>query len=96
MPAYLIVRVQITNLNAYEDYKRLAAPAIEQYGGRYLARGGRTVTLEGPEEQGRIVVVEFPSFEQAQTFYRSPEYQKAIEMRTGAATGQFVVVEGFS
>ena len=96
MPAYLIVRVQITNLDAYEDYKRLAAPAIEQYGGRYLVRGGRTVTLEGTEEQGRIVVVEFPSFEQAQMFYRSPEYQKAIEIRTGAATGQFVVVEGFS
>lgn len=94
MPAYLIVRVQITNPDAYEDYKRLAAPAIEQYGGHYLARGGRTVTLEGPQELGRIVVVEFPSFEQAQTFYRSSEYQKAIEMRTGAATGQFVVVEG--
>ncbi len=94
MSAYLIVRVQITNPDAYEAYKRLAAPAIEQYGGRYLARGGRTVTLEGPEERGRIVVVEFPSVEQAQTFYRSPEYQKAIEARTGAANGQFVVVEG--
>lgn len=94
MSAYLIVRVQITNPDAYEAYKKLAAPAIEHYGGRYLARGGRTVTLEGPEERGRIVVVEFPSVEQAQTFYRSPEYQKAIELRTGAATGHFVVVEG--
>ena len=94
MPAYLIVRVQITNLDAYEDYKRLAAPAIEQYGGRYLVRGGRTVTLEGTEEQGRIVVVEFPSFEQAQMFYRSPEYQDAKSYREGAGDLQIMVVEG--
>ena len=96
MPAYLIARVKVDNPTAYEEYKKLAAAAIEKHGGRYLARGGRTVTLEGTEEMARVVIVEFPSLEVAQTFFRSPDYQKAIAARTGAATGQFVVVEGIA
>lgn len=94
MAGYLIARVNVTNPGAYEGYKKLAAAAIEKHGGRYLARGGRTVTLEGPEELARVVVVEFPSLEEAEAFYRSPDYQKAIGARKGAATGQFVIVEG--
>jgi uncharacterized protein (DUF1330 family) len=94
MPAYLVVRVRVSDPKAYEEYKKLAAASIEKHSGRYLARGGRTATLEGEEESGRVVVVEFPTFEKAEAWYRSPEYRKAIEARKGAATGQFVLVEG--
>jgi uncharacterized protein (DUF1330 family) len=94
MPAYLIARVQVRDPAPYEEYKRLAAAAIEKFGGRYRARGGTTVTLEGEEEKSRVVVVEFPSLERAREFYRSPEYRKAITARTGCASGQFVVVDG--
>ncbi len=52
------------------------------------------MTLEGSPAQGRVVVVEFPSFERAQEFYNSQEYQAAKKVRTGAATAQFVLVEG--
>jgi uncharacterized protein (DUF1330 family) len=96
MPAYLIARVRVQDPTAYEEYKRLAAAAIEKFGGRYRARGGTTVTLEGEEETSRVVIVEFPSVERAQAFYGSPEYKKAIAARKGCATGQFVVVEGLS
>ena len=94
MAAYLIARVHVTNPEAYEGYKKLAAEAIAKYDGRYLARGGRTETLEGSEETGRIVIVAFPTLEQAKKFYDSPEYQKAKAAREGAATGHFVIVEG--
>jgi uncharacterized protein (DUF1330 family) len=94
MPAYLIARVQVREPAAYEEYKRLAAASIEKFEGRYRARGGTTVTLEGEEEKNRVVVVEFPSLERAQAWYRSPEYQKAIAARTGCATGQFVLIDG--
>jgi uncharacterized protein (DUF1330 family) len=94
MPAYLIARVQVQDPVGYEEYKRLAAAAIAKFDGRYRARGGTTVTLEGEEEKSRVVVVEFPSFERAQAWYRSPEYRKAIAARTGCATGHFVLVDG--
>ncbi len=94
MTAYLIARVEVTNPEAYENYKKLAAEAIAKYEGRYLARGGNMETLEGDEESRRVVIVVFPTLEQAKTFYDSPEYQEAKAAREGAAKGQFVIVDG--
>lgn len=94
MAAYLIARVHVTNPDAYENYKTLAAAAIEKYEGRYLARGGLMETLEGDDESRRVVIVVFPTIEQAKTFYNSPEYGEAKAARDGAAIGQFVVVDG--
>ncbi len=96
MPAYLIARVHVKDPAAYDEYRRLAAAAIEKFGGRYRARGGTTVTLEGEDETNRVVIVEFESLERAKEWYRSPEYQKAIAARTGCATGQFIVVDGIA
>ncbi|MCZ7564853.1 MAG: DUF1330 domain-containing protein [Burkholderiales bacterium] len=47
MPADLIADLDVSDPARYEAYKRLAPPAIEKYGGRYLAHGGRTEELEG-------------------------------------------------
>ena len=94
MAAYLIARVEVTNPEAYENYKKLAAEAIAKYEGRYLARGGNMETLEGDEESRRVVIVVFPTLEQAKTFYNSPEYAEAKAAREGAARGQFVIVDG--
>ena len=92
--AYMLVQVDVTNPQQYGEYTKLSPGIIEKFGGRFLARGGRTATLEGSPAQGRVVVVEFPSFERAHEFYNSQEYQAAKKVRTGAATAQFVLVEG--
>ena len=94
MAGYLIARVEVTNPDAYENYKKLAAAAIAKYEGRYLARGGRMETLEGDDEARRLVIVVFPTLEQAKTFYNSPEYTEARAVRKGAAIGTFVAVQG--
>jgi uncharacterized protein (DUF1330 family) len=92
--AYMLVQVDVTNPQQYGEYTKLSPGIIEKFGGRFLARGGRTATLEGAPAQGRVVVVEFPSFERAQEFYNSQEYEAAKKVRAGAATAQFVLVEG--
>lgn len=94
MTAYLIARIDVTDPDRYENYKALAPAAIEAHGGRYLARGGAHETLEGEPEQRRVVVLEFPDMDAARAFYDSPEYTAAKQAREGAATGQFLVVEG--
>lgn len=94
MPAYLIADVEVTDAIRYEQYKALAAPAIAKHGGRYLVRGGAHASLEGPWRPHRLVIVEFPDVETAKRFYDSPEYREARAARAGAATGNFVVVEG--
>jgi len=92
--AYILVQVDVTNPQQYGEYTKLSPAIIEKFGGHFLARGGRTATLEGPPAKSRVVVIEFPSFDRAKQFYDSPEYVAARKVRAGAATAQFVLVEG--
>jgi uncharacterized protein (DUF1330 family) len=68
---------------------------ITKYGGKFIVRGPEVVTLEGSQDFGRIVVIEFPSLERAKKFYYSAEYQELKAIRAGAATGSFIAVEGW-
>jgi uncharacterized protein (DUF1330 family) len=94
MPAYIIARVQVTDPARYQEYTRLTPGAIARYGGKFIVRGGKTVSLEGEPEPRRLVVIEFPTLEQAQAFYDSPDYRVARKLREGAAISQFLAVEG--
>ena len=96
MPAYLIARVQVTEWERYRQYTQATPAAIEKFGGRFIVRGGETITLEGAPEIGRLVVIEFPSLDQAKAFYHSEEYSRTRKLREGAATGQFLVVDGYA
>ena len=90
---YYIARVSVVDPEGYKAYAAAAIEAIRKYGGRPLARGGRSEILEG-EGRNRNVVLEFDSLEQARTFYHSPEYQAAIKHRLGLAVADIVIVEG--
>ena len=65
MSAFVIVDIAITDPVGYEEYKKLAAPTVALYGGRYVARGGRAETLEGEWVPNRLVILEFDSLERA-------------------------------
>ena len=95
MPAYLIGRMTITDPEAYEAYKADTPAIIAAHGGRFLVRGGQVQTLEGDPETQRVIILEFPTVEAAQSFYRSPEYAAAREKRRDAASFQMVLVEGY-
>ncbi len=94
MPAYIVALVNVTDPEKYKEYAALAGPATEKYGGRFLARGGRTEVLEGKLPFTRLVINQFDSVEQAKKFYNSPEYQEAREKRLLAADFNMVVTEG--
>ncbi|MCK5256773.1 MAG: DUF1330 domain-containing protein [Deltaproteobacteria bacterium] len=94
MAAYLLARVEVTDWDRYKEYTKKTPGAIAKYGGKFIVRAGDMVTLEGPEETRRVVLIEFPSFEKAKEFYYSQEYQEAKKLRAGAATGQFLAIDG--
>jgi uncharacterized protein (DUF1330 family) len=94
MAAYVIADVDVTDPAKYEDYKKLTPGAIAKHGGRFVARGGQTATLEGGWKPGRVVIIEFPTFDQARNFYTSVEYTAARRARAGAATMKMIVVDG--
>ena len=95
MSAYLVVDADLTNPEAYEEYKLKARPIAEKYGGEYLARGGKMnlkeTQLWSPR---RLVLVKFPSFEQAEAFYDSAQYQAILPISVASAKRTVVILEG--
>ena len=94
MTAFIVIRIETNDPALLKDYQAATPPIIEKYHGRFIARGGTTVTLEGPVESRRIVIIEFPELADAEAFYHSPEYAAAKKLREGVAIGEFVAVEG--
>lgn len=94
MAAYIIARMDVDDPSLLKDYLTATPPIIEKYHGKFIARGGSTITLEGPEETRRIVLIEFPSLQDAEAFYRSPEYSEARKLREGIAVAEFIAVDG--
>jgi len=94
MAAYVIVDIGVTDPVGYEEYKKLAAPTVAAYGGRYLVRGGAVETLEGDWVPNRFVILEFPSVARAKEWYACQEYSVAKEVRCRTATTNMIVVEG--
>jgi uncharacterized protein (DUF1330 family) len=93
MPTALwIAHVEVTDAEAYGRYAKEAGPAIAAHGGRFLARGGRYVQLEG-RDRARNVVARFPSLEAAVDCYNSPAYQAALAHAKGASVRDLMVVE---
>ena len=94
MTAYVVVDINVTDPATYEDYKKLAAPTVELYGGKYIARGGKTEPLEGDWAPARLVILQFDSIEQAKTWLNSPEYSEVKKIRHQSAATQMVAIEG--
>jgi len=94
MPAYVMARVWVKDEPAYQEYRLMVAPTVEKYGGRFLARGGRAQWLEGAGDLGRIILLEFPSYEQALAWYASEDYAPAMRQRKKSSDGQLVLVQG--
>ncbi len=93
--AYIIVDMQISNMEQYKQYMAVAPAAVAAAGGEYLVRGGRFETMEGQWEPARIAMLRFPSYDAAKAFYDGEMYSEARAKRAG--TTEFfnmVLVEG--
>lgn len=95
MSAYLIVDTRIHDTGKYEEYKKLAKPIAEKYGGVYRVRGGpidlRENDLWTPT---RMVIIEFPDAEAARAFLDSDDYAPVKSIRSRHADCTLFIVEG--
>ena len=94
MRAFVIVEINIHHPELYEEYKKLTPASIAEFDGKFVVRGGRTVSLEGDWKPQRIVVSEFPSVERAQEWWNSEGYKKAKKLRHDSADTKMIIVEG--
>jgi uncharacterized protein (DUF1330 family) len=94
MPAYSIALINISDPKKYQQYSKIAATAVDKYGGKFLFRAGNPAVMEGKFDYSRMVVVEFPDAESAKKYFHSREYQEARAAREGAADFNLVIMEG--
>ncbi|MCI5077786.1 DUF1330 domain-containing protein [Oricola sp.] len=90
---YWVGRITVHDPERYKDYVATATPAYQEYGAKFLVRGGQISAVEG-EARPRNVVIEFESYEKALACYNSPAYTAARKIRQEIADGELIVVEG--
>lgn len=94
MKAYLIAHIEVTNPELMEKYRDQVPKIVAKYQGKYLVRGGDSEILEGDYFKHRIVLLEFPSRQQANNFYNSEDYAPLKMLRIEAGNNSSVLVEG--
>jgi len=94
MAGYIIALIEVTDPEQYVKYMSETPGVIAKFGGRFIVRGGEKATLEGPDENRRLALLEFPSLERAKEFYHSEEYQAVRHLREGAAEVSIIAVQG--
>jgi uncharacterized protein (DUF1330 family) len=94
MPAYVVfMREQTLDQSELEAYWEKVKETLDGRPLKVLAAYGKHLTLEGPDVEG-VVIAEFPTLEDARSWYYSPAYQKAANYRHRGAVYRGVIVEG--
>ena len=94
MSAYLIYDVDVHDPAPYGEFMEKVIQVVEQFGGKYLVRGGRHEVLEGDWNPTRLVLFEFPDMDSARKIIASEEYAPLRKLRQTCSTGHVVIVEG--
>ena len=94
MPAYVIANIDVKDPARYADYIKMSPISIQKFGGRFIARGGTTESLEGSWQPKRLVILEFPSATQARMWWESAEYAPAKAKRHATSTSELILVDG--
>src|ERR1700678_2766556 len=94
MAAYVISELEVLHEEKMQEYRKLAAASIAEYGGKYLARGVAPLIIEGPAAKTKIVLIEFPSMQRAKEWYSSASYSLALKVRQAALDRRMIFVDG--
>jgi uncharacterized protein (DUF1330 family) len=94
--AYIITELDVTgSMDVFQrDYAAHVQATVEPFGGRYIVRGGRSISVEGDPPRSRVVISVFDSMEKARAWRDSPEYKKIYPVREHEAKSRMYIVEG--
>jgi len=94
MKAYLVAAETVHDEELFAEYRKQVVATVDAFGGRFIARGGKQTVLEGQWQNPRTVIIEFPTREAAEAWYKSSDYQKIIGLRLKSASGNLTIVDG--
>jgi len=94
MPSYVVSMMSISDAETYRKYTNRTPPIVERHGGKFLARGGDILTVEGEEYKDRMVILEFPSRQAILDWFADPEYTEAKAFRHASSSARILVIDG--
>lgn len=95
MSVYVIIDIEVKNEGLYFQYVNKVADIVKKYGGRYLARGGKIISMFGDWKPERIILIEFDNMEQIQKCFQSQEYLQIAPFREHSTITKAIIVEGY-
>ena len=94
-PVYQVVEINASDLETYvKDYVPKARAAITAAGGKFLAAGGKTTTIEGAPPTNRVVIQQWESVEKIKAYRESAAFKDLLPLRNKLATFRSYAVEG--
>jgi uncharacterized protein (DUF1330 family) len=94
MKAYVIVQETIKDQAVFDAYRKDVMATLAEFGGQFIVRGGNLTIVEGDWPHQRTVIIEFPSRDAAEGWYKSPAYQRVLPLRLKSSVGNLVIVDG--
>jgi uncharacterized protein (DUF1330 family) len=95
--AYVVSEITVTNQGAYDkEYVPPVLKSIQDGGGKFIARAGKTLTFIGAPPAPRVVLLQFESMDKAQAWFNSPATKAAAAIGEKSATFRSYAVEGLS
>ena len=92
---YAIIEIKVLDEAIYGEYVKKARPIVENYNGRYIVRSNEITSISGDWNPQRLVIIEFPSFEDLKSFLNCPEYKEIQALRESSTQGSMIVVGKF-
>jgi uncharacterized protein (DUF1330 family) len=93
LPGYVVAEVEVTDPATFKQYADKTPGTVAQYGGHYVIRGGKNISIEGDAPK-RFVLIQFESVEKAKTWEDSPEYSAIKPIRHSSAKSRVFIIEG--
>lgn len=94
MKAYLVLDFSVHDLAGFRPYIANVPSYIERHGGKYIVRGAEPKTIEGDWSPERMVIIEFPTRANAESFLADPDFQELAKIRHRTTTSKLVLVDG--
>ena len=94
MTAYLVLDFSVKDLRGFLPYVEAIPTFIEKHGGRYVVRGVEPTVMEGEWAPARMVILEFPSRENAEAFLADPDAQPLFALRHRTTDSKLMLVDG--
>ena len=91
---YVIAQLKVTNPENYKEYVSQVSEVVKKFGGEYLVRNGEYQVVEGEDNFPRIVIIKFPTYEEALAWYKSDEYNPVKDIRLANSEGSNIIIRG--